>query len=102
MLRTYIVFYDIADPKRVMQVFGKMRAWGDHLQFSVVECRLSKVDVIRLRTELAEIIHHDEDQVLFVDLGPAEGSGHRIITALGRPYAYTDEPLIVIKPGAAR
>lgn len=99
MRRTYIVSYDIADPKRLRNVFKKMRAWGDHLQFSAFECQLRKVDLVRLRSELAEIIHHDEDQVLFVDLGPAEGRGYRVITALGRPYVHIDAPPIVVEPG---
>ena len=96
MRRTYIVCYDIADPKRLRNVFKKMRAWGDHLQFSVFECQLRKVDLVRLRAELSEIIHHDQDQVLFVDLGPTEGRGDRVITALGKPYVTLDAPLIVV------
>ena len=40
-----------------------------------------------MRTELSRIIHHHEDQVLFVNLGPAEGRGDRVITALGKPYS---------------
>jgi CRISPR-associated protein Cas2 len=96
MRRTYIVCYDIADPKRLRNVFKKMRAWGDHLQFSVFECQLRKVDLVRLRAELAEIINHDKDQVLFVDLGPTEGRGDRVITALGKPYVHIDAPLIVV------
>ena len=56
MRRTYIVCYDIADPKRLRNVFKKMRAWGDHLQFSVFECQLRSVDLVRLRADLAEII----------------------------------------------
>ena len=96
MRRTYIVCYDIADPKRLRNVFRKMRAWGDHLQFSVFECQLRSVDLVRLRAELAEIINHDKDQVLFVDLGPTEGRGDRVITALGKPYVHMDAPLIVV------
>ncbi len=96
MRRTYIVCYDIADPKRLRNVFKKMRAWGDHLQFSVFECQLRNVDLVRLRAELAEIINHDKDQVLFVDLGPTEGRGDRVITALGKPYVHIDAPLIVV------
>ena len=96
MRRTYIVCYDIADPKRLRNVFKKMRAWGDHLQFSVFECQLRSVDLVRVRAELAEIIHHDNDQVLFVDLGPTEGRGDRVITALGKPYVHIDAPLIVV------
>ena len=96
MRRTFIVCYDIADPKRLRNVFKKMRAWGDHLQFSVFECQLRSVDLVRLRADLAEIINHDKDQVLFVDLGPTEGRGDRVITALGKPYVHIDAPLIVV------
>ena len=96
MRNSYIVSYDIADPKRLRQVFKTMRNWGDHLQFSVFECQLTRMDLVRLRAELAEIIHHREDQVLFVDLGPAEGRGERVITALGKAYTNVDAPLIVV------
>jgi CRISPR-associated protein Cas2 len=54
------------------------------------------MDLIRLRASLTEIIHNKEDQVLFVDLGPAEGRGDRVITALGKPYVNVDAPLIVV------
>jgi CRISPR-associated protein Cas2 len=73
-----------------------MRDWGDHLQYSVFECQLTRTDLVQLRAELAEIIHHQEDQVLFVDLGPSEGRGDRVITALGKPYASLDAPCIVL------
>ena len=96
MRNSYIVSYDISDPKRLRQVFKAMRNWGDHLQFSVFECQLTRMDLVRLRAELGEIIHHKEDQVLFVDLGPAEGRGDRVITALGKAYANVDAPLIVV------
>ncbi len=96
MRNSYIVSYDIADPKRLRLVFKLMRAWGDHLQFSVFECQLTQMDLVRLRASLTEIIHNKEDQVLFVDLGPAEGRGDRVITALGKPYVNIDAPLIVV------
>lgn len=96
MRNSYIVSYDISDSKRLRQVFKAMRAWGDHLQFSVFECQLTRMDLVRLRAKLDEIIHHDEDQVLFVDLGPAEGRGDRVITAIGKPYVHVDAPLIVV------
>ena len=64
--------------------------------YSVFECQLTRTDLVKLRAELAEIIHHQEDQVLFVDLGPAEGRGDRVITALGQPYVSVDAPCIVV------
>jgi len=77
-------------------VFKTMRDYGDHLQFSVFECQLTATDLVKLRAELAKIINHDVDQVLFVDLGPSEGRGDRVITALGRPYTSLDAPCFVV------
>jgi CRISPR-associated protein Cas2 len=90
------VTYDISDDKRLRQVFKTVRDYGDHLQFSVFECQLTPTDLVKLRAELAKIINHDEDQVLFVDLGPSEGRGDRVITALGRPYTSLDAPCFVV------
>ena len=96
MRNTYIVSYDISDPKRLRRVFKTLRNWGDHLQYSVFECQLNRTDLVRLRAQLTEIIHHDDDQVLFVDLGPSEGRGDRVITAMGKPYISVDAPCIVV------
>jgi CRISPR-associated protein Cas2 len=93
---SYLVCYDICDDKRLRKVFQTMRNYGDHLQYSVFECQLTPMDLARCRSELAEIIHHKEDQVLFVSLGPAEGRGDRVITALGKPYTSVDAPCIVV------
>jgi CRISPR-associated protein Cas2 len=73
-----------------------MRGYGDHLQYSVFECQLTAADLVRLRAELASIIHHRDDQVLFVDLGPTEGRGERVITSLGKPYTPIDAPCIIV------
>ena len=77
-------------------MFKIMRGWGDHLQYSVFECQLTKMDAARLRAQLSNVIHHTEDQVLFVNLGPAEGRGDRVISAIGKPYVNVDAPLIVV------
>lgn len=96
MRNSFIVCYDICDPKRLRQVFKIMRGWGDHLQYSVFECQMTKMDAARLRAQLSDVIHHTEDQVLFVNLGPAEGRGDRVISAIGKPYVNVDAPLIVV------
>jgi len=96
MRNTYLVCYDISDDKRLRKVFKTMRDFGDHLQYSVFECQFTPADLARCKDALAQIIKHDEDQVLFVDLGPTEGRGDRVITALGRPYVPVDSPCIVV------
>ena len=96
MRNSYLVCYDIADDRRLRKVFQTMRGFGDHLQFSVFECQFSPSDLIRCRTLLSAIINHSEDQVLFVHLGPAEGRGDRVITALGLPYTAVDSPCIIV------
>ena len=73
-----------------------MRNWGDHLQYSVFECQLNEVDLLRLKNELKPIINSSQDQVLFVDLGPASGRGERVIKALGRPYVSLDSPCVIV------
>ena len=96
MRTSYLICYDIGDDKRLRKVFQTMRGFGDHLQFSVFECQLTAMDLAKCRAALAAIIHHDEDQVLFVDLGPAAGRGDRVITALGKPYTAVDAPCIIV------
>lgn len=96
MRNSYIVSYDIADEKRLRLVFKTMRGFGDHLQFSVFECQLTPSDLVRLCGVLDKIIHHTEDQVLFIDLGPSEGRGDRVISALGKPYSSVDAPCYVV------
>jgi CRISPR-associated protein Cas2 len=93
---TYLVCYDISNDLRLRRVHKTMRGFGDHLQYSVFECQFTRTDLARCRHLLSEIINHREDQVLFVDLGPVEGRGDRVITALGRAYSPFDSPCIVI------
>ncbi len=96
MRNTYLVCYDIRNDKRLRKVFKTMRNWGDHLQYSVFECQFTPIDLARCRHELSLIINHGDDQVLFIDLGPAAGRGDRVISALGQPYSPVDAPCIVV------
>jgi len=96
MRNTYLVCYDIRDDKRLRTVYKTMRDFGDHLQYSIFECQFTPADLVRCRHVLSEIIDHRKDQVLFVDLGPVEGRGDRVITALGQAYSPIDSPCIVV------
>lgn len=97
MTRTnYIVTYDICDPKRLRRVFKTCKDYGLHLQLSVFECDLTPMERIELERKLGELINNDEDQVLFIELGPSVGRGERTITSLGKSYIRIDPPCFVV------
>ncbi len=87
MRQRYIVTYDIADPKRLRQVFKTLKGFGEHLQFSVFRCDLTRMALAELKGRLNASIHAREDQVLFIDIGPAEGRAAEAVESLGRACA---------------
>ena len=96
MRQTFIVSYDIADPKRLRRVYRLMRGWGDHIQLSVFRCELSARELVELRSNLVRVIHHTEDQVLFVDVGPVEGRGSTSIRSIGKVYSAPERCAMVV------
>lgn len=96
MRHAYVVTYDISDPKRLRKVYKTMLGWGEHLQLSVFHCELSARELVQLRIELDRLIHHDQDQVLFVDIGTVEGRSPDTITSLGRSYVDPERVAVVV------
>ena len=81
----FVVAYDIADRKRWRRVLTIVEGYGDRLQLSVFQCRLSARRRIELAARLDEVIRADRDSVLFLDLGPADKVTPRV-ESLGRPF----------------
>ncbi len=96
MRHTYVVSYDISDPKRLRKVYRLMLGYGEHLQLSVFRCDVSERELVTLRAELRALIHHGQDQVLFVNVGPADGRAGMAFSAMGRPYVDTEREAIVV------
>jgi CRISPR-associated protein Cas2 len=84
MKTRYIVSYDISDPKRLRQVHKTMLGYGEPLQYSVFCCDLAPAARIMLIADLSQIIDHREDQIMLIDIGPAEGRGKQSIETVGR------------------
>lgn len=82
----YVVAYDVADPSRCTKTYKMMLGYGDRVQFSLFFCDLSRVELGRLREDLAGLLDYAEDRVLIVNVGPSygEGSDGRI-EAIGAP-----------------
>lgn len=96
MRKRFLVCYDICDEKRLRLVFKKMKAFGLHLQYSVFECELSEREHAILKSALQPLINHAYDQILIVDLGPADGRGSECIEALGLAYRPRERKPVVV------
>lgn len=91
----YIVTYDIADERRWRSIFKIMHGYGEWLQLSVFQCRLTRARVIELQARLTATMHAGEDHVMIVDVGPAEGVQPKV-TSLGKSAFVPIERLPVI------
>lgn len=91
----FIVTYDVCDPKRLRRVHKTMKGFGEALQYSVFCCDLTATSRVRCEGALRLVINHDEDQVLFINLGPAAGRGSLAVTSLGRAYKAPERRAIV-------
>jgi CRISPR-associated protein Cas2 len=93
--RLYIVTYDISSPRRWRRIFKLMHGYGDWLQLSVFQCRLTPRRRVELIAAVNDLIHHREDHVLLLDLGGADRVELRV-TSLGKSFApVAREPIIV-------
>ena len=91
----YIVAYDIASQKRWRRVFRLMEGFGDWLQLSVFQCRLSRQRHAELVALLDGIIHHDDDHVVLMDLGPADQVVPRVVS-LGKTYSAVERVPVIV------
>lgn len=83
--KLYLVIYDIGDPKRWRKVFRLLKGFGEWVQLSVFQCVLSARRKQELLGKLEPVIRKEEDHVLLVAVGPAEGVRLEI-ESLGRPF----------------
>ena len=63
----HLVSYDIHDDTRLRRVARLIEGYGERLQYSVFRCRLSTVELERLRWELTRLVA-PEDELLIIPL----------------------------------
>lgn len=95
MEHLYIISYDISEPKRWRRVFRIMKAYGDWLQLSVFQCRLSRMRMIELEASLRDAMNQREDHVLIVDIGPAENVIPRV-RSLGKAFEPVKREAVIV------
>ena len=94
--RLYFVIYDISTPKRWRSVFKTMHGYGEWVQLSAFQCRLTRLRHAELVADLDRLIHHDEDHVVVIDVGLADSVRPNVISLGKRPYTPIErEPMIV-------
>lgn len=91
----YVVVYDIGDARRWRRVFRLMNGYGEWVQLSVFQCRLSRRRHAELIALLDGIILDGADHVVILDMGPAEGVRPRAVS-LGKEFRPVErEPVVV-------
>jgi CRISPR-associated protein Cas2 len=93
--RLFIVTYDISDQRRWRRVFKAMQGYGEWLQLSVFQCRLSRRRRAELETRLRELIKNGEDHVLLIDVGPAD-TIELAMESIGKTFSKIERQAIVI------
>ena len=94
---SYLVAYDIkGDDKRLRQIHKSMKGYGYALQYSVFLCPLDEMELMNLKTEIADIINHREDSVMIVSLGPQDTALNTHFDFLGvQPPVPEGGPVII-------
>jgi CRISPR-associated protein Cas2 len=95
MRHRVLVCYDISSDKRRDKIAKACESYGARIQFSVFECPLDELKHQQLKAELESLINREEDQVLFVTLGPESGDASLRIDAIGRSYTQRSRVVVV-------
>ncbi|MCK9565842.1 MAG: CRISPR-associated endonuclease Cas2 [Methanothrix sp.] len=95
-LKCYVVSYDIMDQKRLHRVHKTMKGFGDPIHYSVFRCYLTDKGKVELVAALTEIIKHDDDRIMIVDLGPLDGRAEERIEFLGVHPTQMESKAVVV------
>jgi CRISPR-associated protein Cas2 len=82
-LNCYVVSYDIMDQKRLQKVHRTMKGFGEAVHYSVFRCDLTLKGRVELVATLTDLINHDQDRIMIVDLGPSDGTANERIEFIG-------------------
>jgi len=92
----YIVTYDIANDRRWRRVFKLMHGYGEWLQLSVFQCRLTRRRHVELTSRLGSTIDTGEDHVLIIDLGVADQMRPRVSSLGKRAFAAVERAPVIV------
>jgi len=96
MRRSYLVCYDIREPRRLHRVHRIVRGYGERWQYSVFFCVLKDIDRVRLQSDLEAEMNLKEDQVVIIDMGPDEKAARNLAATLGQSLPTRESSIMVI------
>ena len=82
--RIYLCTYDIGDDKRRAMLFELLKDHGEHVQYSVFLCSLTKSEIKQFSAVACNIINQNEDQLLLVDIGADEIDWTTQLSCIGK------------------
>ena len=88
-----VIAYDIPDDKRRTRVAKTLEGYGERMQYSLFECRISKVQYLRLRARLEEVVEAEDDEVSFYFLSEQD---EKRIVRLGQQRRLLPETAVFI------
>lgn len=92
----YIVTYDISDDKRWRAIFKLMHGYGEWLQLSVFQCRLTRARQLELENRLGSLMSMSEDHVMVIDIGPAESVQPRVHSLGKRSFERIERAPVIV------
>ncbi|WP_411845721.1 CRISPR-associated endonuclease Cas2 [Roseibacillus persicicus] len=86
-LCTYDVAGDKAGDKRRNRIFELLRDHGEHVQYSVFLCTLTRTEVANLGHQARDILNEKEDQLLVINVGPEVADWQNSLTCHGKTWS---------------
>lgn len=60
-----MISYDIKDNRRRNKVCNELKNYGEHVQYSVFDCQLSRKQFSKLKKELNHFINNRQDNIRY-------------------------------------
>lgn len=94
--RRFLLAYDIVDDGRRNRLAKLLERYGDRIQYSVFVAQIRPAKVVRLLSEIYDVIDARVDSVLLCDLGLAEKKPDARMTFIGRQRPLTPSDIIIV------
>lgn len=92
----YVVCYDITDTKRRNKIFKTLKNYGQHKQYSVFECDITKARYKEMYRELLSLMDDEEGNIRIYDLCRKCSESTAVIGINNKENVEVDEAVIVL------